>query len=138
MPTPAPPSPSGGTLPTRTSPDFRTLSAALKPGRVLVKKVVCAPVESTCTTVVPPPCVLLGSLKFEKSKSPDWSAGVPVVGKPAGTMATPYGFTSAGPDGGIVETSQAGWYGWGGCHIVSVDWASSTADKGGWPLAWPA
>ncbi len=118
-----------------TRPDWSTPSAVLNPCCALVKNVDRAPADVTRTTVVPVPCALLTPLKFENSTSPGCT--MPVVGNPAGTTATPYGFPSAGPVGGTVERTFAAGDGVPISQSVRVAWLSLRAAKTVWPAMVP-
>src|SRR5579883_2637758 len=94
-----------GTFPTTTKPPRSTPSAVLSPGRELLKKVFAVPGGATAesgekeTIVFPLPWMFALSLKLLTSTSPVLI--MPPPGKPSGTKATPYGFSS--PVAGTVE-----------------------------------
>src|SRR5260221_120532 len=96
--------PSGdGKLPTSTNPLRRTFNAVESPsGAVPPKNWKTGAGGGTSTIVVPVPWRFALLLKLKTKIPPGLIA--PPVGKPGGTKATPYGFTS--PLAGTVETAR--------------------------------
>src|SRR5580704_8464317 len=94
-----------GKLPTNTNPFCRMFKAVESPsGAVLPKNWNTGAAGGISTIVVPVPWRFALLLKLETKISPGLM--VPPAGKPGGTKATPYGFTSPLP--GTVDTVRTG------------------------------